>query len=73
MYNFFYLVSIIGKSVVYFAREDALSGSILQTLLYAQPSGLFAVPRIWEKIEEKIKDQVSKSNFIRKKICNFFE
>lgn len=39
---------------VYFARPDALKGTITQTLTYARPTIFFGVPRVWEKIKEKM-------------------
>lgn len=41
---------------LYFARPDSLQGSLLQTLQWARPTKFFAVPRIWEKFEEKLKE-----------------
>lgn len=41
---------------VYFARPDALQGSIVLTLQWAKPTYFLAVPRVWEKFEEKLKE-----------------
>ncbi len=46
---------VIGHKV-YFARPDALSGTLVQTLTWARPTVFFAVPRIWEKFEDKLKE-----------------
>lgn len=37
-----------------FARPDALKGTLTQTLQDVRPTLLFGVPRVWEKIQEKM-------------------
>ena len=44
------------KSTVYFARPDALKGSLPITLKAVRPTAFFGVPRVWEKFEEKMKE-----------------
>jgi long-chain-fatty-acid--CoA ligase ACSBG len=40
----------------YFARPDAMAGTLTQSMLWAKPTLFFAVPRIWEKFELALKD-----------------
>lgn len=39
---------------VYFAQPDALKGSIAVTMAEVKPTYFFGVPRVWEKIQEKM-------------------
>ena len=40
---------------VYFAKPDALQGSLVETLKVGRPTVFLGVPRVWEKIMEKMK------------------
>ena len=46
---------------LYFANKDALKGTLVATLKEAQPTVFFGVPRVWEKIREKMVE-IGKSN-----------
>ena len=39
---------------VYFAQQDALQGSLVKTLADVKPTIFLGVPRVWEKISEKM-------------------
>jgi long-chain-fatty-acid--CoA ligase ACSBG len=41
---------------LYFAKPDALQGTLVDTLNWARPTCFLAVPRVWEKFEEKLKE-----------------
>ena len=41
-------------STVYFADKDALKGTLVNTLKEALPTVFLGVPRVWEKIQEKM-------------------
>ena len=56
---------------LYFARPDALQGTLIQTLLQARPTYFFAVPRIWEKMEEKLKEIAASKPEILQKISGW--
>ena len=53
------VIDIIGAlyagAHLYFATPDALSGALIETLKEIRPNFFFSVPRVWEKIDEKMK------------------
>ncbi len=55
-------------SCAYIAQPNALRGSLLATLLEVKPTTFFGVPRVWEKIEEKMKDAGRDSKGLKKVI-----
>lgn len=44
---------------VYFAQPDALKGSLNDTMKQVRPTYFFGVPRVWEKIQEKIQSNLN--------------
>ena len=46
---------MIFVSQVYFAKRDALQGTLVETLQWCRPTLFLAVPRVWEKFEDKLK------------------
>ncbi|XP_043933397.1 long-chain-fatty-acid--CoA ligase ACSBG1 [Protopterus annectens] len=57
--------------LVYFAEPDALKGSLVNTLKDAHPTSHMGVPRVWEKIMEKIKEVSAHSSFIKRKMLSW--
>lgn len=51
--------TLLFGSSLYFARPDALQGSLVETLQWARPTLFLAVPRVWEKFEDKLKQIAS--------------
>nr|XP_056721767.1 long-chain-fatty-acid--CoA ligase ACSBG1 [Euleptes europaea] len=56
---------------VYFAEPDALKGGLVDVLKEALPTSHMGVPRVWEKIMEKIKEVSSQSGFLKKKMLSW--
>uniref|UniRef100_A0A8D0EKS3 Long-chain-fatty-acid--CoA ligase ACSBG1 n=1 Tax=Strix occidentalis caurina TaxID=311401 RepID=A0A8D0EKS3_STROC len=56
---------------VYFAEPDALKGSLINTLKEVQPTSHMGVPRVWEKIMEKLKDASAQSGFMKKRMLSW--
>lgn len=55
----------------YFADKDALRGTLLNTLLEVRPTRFLGVPRVWEKIYEKMKDVANQNGFIKQFIASW--
>lgn len=64
MVDVFLPITIAGT--VYFADRDALKGSLVKTLSEAQPTLFLGVPRVFEKIQEKMVSVGSQSGALKK-------
>ncbi|XP_072241987.1 long-chain-fatty-acid--CoA ligase ACSBG1 [Leuresthes tenuis] len=57
--------------LVYFAQPDALKGSLITTLKEVCPTSHMGVPRVWEKMMEKIKQGISQCGYVKKKLMTW--
>ncbi|XP_019858821.1 PREDICTED: long-chain-fatty-acid--CoA ligase ACSBG2-like, partial [Amphimedon queenslandica] len=57
---------VICGSCVCFAQPDALKGSLRDTLLEVHPTGILAVPRVWEKFKEAAETQFQSIGGVKK-------
>ncbi|CAJ0965332.1 unnamed protein product [Ranitomeya imitator] len=55
----------------YFAQPDALKGSLGNTLKEVRPTAFMGVPRVWEKMQEKMKAVGAKSSTIKRKVATW--
>lgn len=55
-------------ATVYFADKDAMKGSLFKTLVEARPTHFLTVPRIYEKLQEKLMQMSSQSSAMKKLI-----
>ncbi|XP_070760160.1 long-chain-fatty-acid--CoA ligase ACSBG2-like [Enoplosus armatus] len=55
----------------YFAEPDALKGSLVNTLKEARPTCFLGVPRVWEKMQEKMKAVSAKGSPMRKRVAGW--
>lgn len=53
-------------ATVYFAEKDALKGSLPKTLRQVRPTRFLGVPRVYEKMHEKMVEIGSNQNFLAK-------
>lgn len=67
--DIFIVISI--ASTIYFADKDALKGSLLKTLQEVRPTYFLGVPRVWEKIYEKMKEIGASSGPVKKLIADW--
>ncbi|XP_058801294.1 long-chain-fatty-acid--CoA ligase ACSBG2-like [Phymastichus coffea] len=58
-------LSIAVAATVHIADKNALKGSLLDTLLAVRPTIFFAVPRVWEKIHEKMQAALQNDGLVR--------
>ncbi|CAM9775117.1 unnamed protein product [Bubo scandiacus] len=56
---------------VFFAQPDALKGTLVDTLREVRPTAFLGVPRVWEKMEEKMKSIGAKSSTLRRKVASW--
>lgn len=56
---------------VYFAQPDALKGSLVETLKEVRPTRFLAVPRVWEKMYEKIMAIGASSGALKKSMATW--
>jgi len=60
-----------GYFTVWFARPDALKGTLATTLKTARPTFFFGVPRVWEKMMEGIKAVGAKNTGLKKSVATW--
>ena len=63
--------SISLGSCVYFAQKDALKGTLTHTLKEVLPTYFFGVPRVWEKIQEKMTQMARETVGVKKSISTW--
>src|SRR3546814_19785856 len=56
---------------VYFAQPDALKGSLGKTMVEVKPTFFFGVPRVWEKIYEKMQEIGARTTGIKRDLASW--
>lgn len=60
-----------GGCTTYFARPDALKGSLGETLKIVRPTIFFGVPRVWEKFAEKMRAAGAVNRGLKKRLVTW--
>ncbi|KAM6216712.1 LOW QUALITY PROTEIN: long-chain-fatty-acid--CoA ligase ACSBG2 [Rhynchocyon petersi] len=58
-------------ALTYLAQPDALKGTLVDTLHHVRPTCFLCVPQIWEKMQEKIKENGAKNSALKKKVFSW--
>ncbi|XP_038632592.1 long-chain-fatty-acid--CoA ligase ACSBG2 isoform X2 [Scyliorhinus canicula] len=64
-------LSIKFGGTTYFAQPDALKGSLVTTMKEVRPTAFMGVPRVWEKMQEKMRTVGAKSSTLRRKVASW--
>lgn len=64
-------LSIYGGATVHFADKMALQGTLLKTLVEAKPTLFFGVPRVYEKIQEKMMEVAKQNSGLKKSVAEW--
>lgn len=56
---------------IYFADPSALQGSLIQTLQEVRPTVFFSVPRVWEKIYDKMQEIANGNGVVKTALANW--
>ncbi|XP_025073440.1 very long-chain-fatty-acid--CoA ligase bubblegum-like [Pogonomyrmex barbatus] len=59
------IANIYMATTVYFTDQNALKGTLINTLVVAQPTLFLGVPRVWEKIQEKMQEKARSNGAIK--------
>jgi long-chain-fatty-acid--CoA ligase ACSBG len=63
--------SIFCGGSVWFAKPDALKGNLIDTLRHVKPSVFFGVPRVWEKLADRIRLELGKSTGLKRRFSEW--
>eukprot|EP00092_Neocalanus_flemingeri_P008766 GFUD01009439.1.p1 GENE.GFUD01009439.1~~GFUD01009439.1.p1 ORF type:complete len:716 (+),score=170.32 GFUD01009439.1:61-2208(+) len=60
-----------GGATIWFADDKALQGTLINTLKEVRPTRFLGVPRVWEKIQEKMMEIGKQNTGVKKMIANW--
>lgn len=62
---------MVNGTHIYFAEPTALKGTLIETLKEVRPHFIFAVPRVWEKIYARLKQEEKKDQSITEEMIKW--
>lgn len=65
------IIAIRGGANVFFTDPSALQGNLAKFLQACRPTAFVTVPRVWEKMEEKIISIAAQTTGLKKKIAEW--
>ena len=65
-----YMLMCIGGRA-HFSDREALKGTLVDNLKSVRPTRFLAVPRVWEKIQEKMQAAAKQNGFVKKSLGNW--
>ncbi|EGC38476.1 hypothetical protein DICPUDRAFT_148872 [Dictyostelium purpureum] len=65
------VIALMSQSCVIFGDRNALKGTLINTLKEFKPSVICGVPRIFEKIQTSIENEIKKASGLKKFIINW--
>uniref|UniRef100_A0AAV2MRN8 long-chain-fatty-acid--CoA ligase n=1 Tax=Knipowitschia caucasica TaxID=637954 RepID=A0AAV2MRN8_KNICA len=69
MYDIWLCMRYAGTT--YFAEPDVLQGSLATTLKQVRPTSFLGVPRVWEKMQEKMREAGLKASPMRRRVADW--
>lgn len=65
------VITIRGGANVFFTDPSALQGNLVKFMLACRPTTFLCVPRVWEKIEERITAIGAETTGLKRKIADW--
>ena len=64
-------IPYLAGGTVWFADKDALKGSLVNTLVEVRPTRFLGVPRVWEKIQERLLEVGKQNKGLKKNVADW--
>lgn len=64
-------IAMLNAICVYFADPDALKGTLVKTLQEVQPTRFLGVPRVWEKMHERMMEVAAENGSIKTALASW--